>query len=118
MVKLLVVGVDPGTTTGYAILDIQGNLKKLKSSKRLNLSSLIFEIIREGKVLIVGTDVKYVPSFIKSFANKLGAKLISPEENLRIIEKKRLIGDLKVKNLHERDALAAALFAHKKLNLC
>lgn len=37
MSELLIVGIDPGTTVGYAILDIEGNLLILNSSKHLNL---------------------------------------------------------------------------------
>ena len=43
--KHLIVGVDPGTTTGMAILDLEGNLLRLHSSRTMSLKDLIHMII-------------------------------------------------------------------------
>ena len=112
--NLLIVGVDPGTTLAYAILDVNGNLIKLRSSKNLNLSRLIFDTIRYGKIIVVGCDVCKVPSFVQEYAIKIGAKIICPKEDLGVREKRGLVRG-KVKNRHQRDALASAIFAHKKI---
>ena len=45
--RLLIVGIDPGITTAYAVLDIEGSLIHLKSSKQLDLNHLISEIIKQ-----------------------------------------------------------------------
>ena len=37
--KLLIAGIDPGMTTGFAILDIDGNILHLESSKNMDLKS-------------------------------------------------------------------------------
>ena len=42
---LLIVGIDPGITAGYAVLDINGKIIKVRSSKQLDLNSLISENI-------------------------------------------------------------------------
>ena len=34
--QLLLVGVDPGTTLGYAAIDFEGNIIKLYSNKNLD----------------------------------------------------------------------------------
>ena len=44
----LIVGIDPGTTVAYAILDLNGTVIKTLSKKELDLSSLITEIIKLG----------------------------------------------------------------------
>ena len=88
--NLLIIGVDPGTTLAYAILDINGNLIKLRSSKNLSLSKLIFDTIKYGKIVIVGCDVAKVPGFVQDYAIKVGAKLIYPKEDLSVVEKRRL----------------------------
>ena len=121
--RQLIVGVDPGTTLGYAVLDIDGRIIKLGSSKLLNLSSLITEIIKLGKPLIVGCDKHLVPDFVGKFSTKIGARVINPEEDLHVVEKKEVIhyylADTKQSilpgNLHEADALAAAIFAFKRI---
>jgi len=112
--KLLIVGIDPGTTLGYAVLDIDSKIIKIKSSKQMNLNSLISEVVELGKVIVVGTDKTKVPGLVELFAVKTGGKVIRPEEDLKVSEKKRLILDYKVKDEHQGDALASALFAYKE----
>ncbi len=111
--KLLIVGVDPGITTGYAVLDIEGNLIYLDSSKQLDLSLLISKTIGFGKAVLVGTDKAKVPGLVESFATKLGARVASPEEDLKIEEKKAMVNNFSFNGEHQGDALASALFAYK-----
>ncbi len=113
--KLLIIGIDPGTTLGYAILDIDGNLLELKSSKHLDFSQLISKIIEKGKIILVGCDKKNVPSFVKNFAIKNGAKLIYPKTDLSVKEKKRLTYNFNPEDDHQRDALASSLYAFKEI---
>jgi hypothetical protein len=113
--NLLIMGLDPGTTLAYALIDLEGNLIKIKSSKQFNSSSLTLETIKQGKVLIVATDVSKIPHFIRSFSKDIGAKVISPDEDLRITVKRGLIKNFKVKNRHEMAALSAAIYAYKKI---
>ncbi|MEK6860977.1 MAG: DUF460 domain-containing protein, partial [Nanoarchaeota archaeon] len=95
--ELLIVGLDPGITTGYAVLNIKGELIRLKSSKKLTISSIIDEIINDGKVVMVGTDVKYVPKYIEKFASKFNAKIIHPDYDMKVGFKTRLTENFKVK---------------------
>ncbi len=111
--KLLIVGIDPGTTIGYAVLDIEGNLLQVESSKQFDLNFLISEIIKLGKVVLVGTDKQKVPNLVGLFATKLGAKVISPQEDLRIEEKRKTVFNYKFEDEHQCDALASAIFAYK-----
>jgi len=113
--KLLIVGVDPGTTLGYAVLDIKGNVVKVRSSKQLKLSSLISEIINLGRVIVVGTDKAKVPGFVQLFSVKTGGKVIRPKEDLKVSEKRELSFEHNARNDHETDALASALFAYKEI---
>ena len=92
MNNLIIVGIDPGTTIGYAILDMSEtrsvsehaqehlvldmnkNLITTGSSKQLDLNSLLSTITLYGKVIAIGTDKKKTPSLIEKFAAKTGAK--------------------------------------------
>lgn len=113
--KLLIVGIDPGITTAYAVLDIEGNLIHLKSSKQLDLNHLISEIIKFGRVVIVGTDKFKVPHLVGAFATKLGAKIASPEEDIKVDEKRKMIDNFSIEDNHQGDALASGLFAYQTL---
>lgn len=133
MNNLIIVGIDPGTTIGYAILDMSEtqsvsehaqehlvldmnkNLITTGSSKQLDLNSLLSTITLYGKVIAIGTDKKKTPSLIEKFAAKTGAKIISPKEDLKVVDKKEMTNKYKTKNEHERDALASAFFAFGEL---
>ncbi|HLC96801.1 MAG TPA: DUF460 domain-containing protein [Candidatus Nanoarchaeia archaeon] len=114
--ELLVIGIDPGTTVGYAVLDINGNIVQLGSEKDLDLSSLISKIIQWGMPLIVAGDKQHTSDFVEKAAVKLGSRLICPEYDLKVVEKREMAQRFSTKNQHEIDAVAAALFALKKLS--
>src|SRR3989338_1965903 len=69
--KLLIVGIDPGITTAYAVLDIEGKLIKTSSSKEFGLNQIISETTELGKVVLVGTDKSKIPNLVHLFAAKL-----------------------------------------------
>lgn len=115
MKSLLITGIDPGTTVGYALLDIDGNLVRVGSSKQLDSSSLIMEMIKEGRVIIIGTDKAKTPKFVEGVAAKLGARIIKPDEDLLVEEKRELTKGYEFGNEHEKDALASGLYAYKKI---
>ncbi|MEK6951704.1 MAG: DUF460 domain-containing protein [Nanoarchaeota archaeon] len=116
--EFLIVGLDPGATVGYAILNLDGGLVDVNSFKG-SLDQAVKIISNKGKVIIIGTDVMNTPKFIQKFSARINAKVIVPERDLLYIQKKKLTKkylkdkDLKLKNKHEMDALASALFAYK-----
>jgi len=111
-----IIGIDPGTTAAYAVLDMKGNLLKLHSSRGLDLRQLIRETIELGSI-IAATDRKECPAFIRKFAAATGARIISPEEDMLNQEKKVLVDGYEFGNAHEMDALSAAAYALKKIKM-
>lgn len=115
MKQLLIVGIDPGTTVGYTILDLQGKTVAIDSAKELDLDTIVAKITAAGIPLAVGCDKAKVPGFVESFATKVGAKLFWPEEDLKVEEKRELTKGRSFRNSHELDSLASALFAFRKI---
>ena len=113
--QLLIVGIDPGTTLGYSVLDIDSGIIEVGSSKLFNFDSLVAKLTSLGKVVIIGTDKRKVPAFIDRLRRKLGAKLITPPKDLKKKEKSSLAFGYKVRNTHEKDALSSAIFSYNKL---
>ncbi|MFH1054149.1 MAG: DUF460 domain-containing protein [Candidatus Woesearchaeota archaeon] len=114
--RLLVVGVDPGTTLGYAVLDLDRKLLRVGSSKFLNISKLTSELILLGKPLVIACDKKKVPDFVHRLAIRVGARVVSPREDLLVKDKKSFVKGIMLRNDHEKDALASAVFAIKKIS--
>lgn len=115
MTKLLIAGIDPGTTIGIAALDLSGKKVFLSSGKNQNLDSIVKELSKHGKPVAVSTDKAKTPSLVSGIATKFGARIIGPEKDVSVVEKRALAGGQDYSNDHEMDALAAARFAHKKL---
>ncbi len=110
------MGVDPGTTVGLAIVDLQGRLLHLSSKKHISDKELFEKIFSYGVPIIVATDVFPPPGKVVQIASSLGAKLWYPRRSLSVQEKDEIArkfsyGKLGPQNDHERDALAAAYSA-------
>ncbi len=114
--KLLIVGIDPGTTLAYAAIDTAGNLVRVFSKKNIDLSTLIAHLIGLGKPLVITGDKEHTPEFVQKVAVKVGAKVVSPSYDLKVEEKRRLVKEYDTNNQHEIDALASAFFALNKVS--
>ena len=108
----LIVGVDPGTTTGLASVDFQGNVVDLFSSKDMGLDRAVEHLVSVGTVSIVATDVSPAPGFILRLAAKVGAVVYTPPESALVLDKIALTRSHTTGDAHQRDALAAALLAY------
>ena len=71
----MIAGIDPGTTVGWAIITFSCELVAIGSQKELNRDKLISELVKRGRVLVVGSDKAKIPSFVKEVAVKIGARL-------------------------------------------
>ncbi len=110
----IIVGLDPGTTTGIAALDLSGKLVDLTSSRGLSSSDVIEWIAARGRSLVVATDVFPTPGGVEKVKRAFNAVLYSPGGDIPAEEKIALGKEFGYRNDHERDALAAAISAFKK----
>lgn len=111
----VIVGVDPGTTVAWCVLDLNGNVVKIDSEKEVSLDSLISKL-RNLTPIAVGCDKAKVPGFVSDFATKFHAKIFAPKQDLSIIGKRESTKKYDFKNTHEMDALASALLAYRRLS--
>jgi len=111
--KPLIVGVDPGSTSAVAAVNLQREIELLESGKNFPPRDIIQRIIKVGKPVVVASDKRKTPSKVDKIASSLGAKLFEPEKDLSQKRKKELGRGA---NNHELDALASALHAQKQLH--
>ncbi len=115
--KNVILGLDPGTTTGIAILDCnRGNVLYLGSKRECGVSEIIRLSTKYGKVSCVAADVIPAPAMVDRVARITGAKLLTPSVLTSAAQKREYLQnyeDLTVNyghlNSHERDALFGAL---------
>lgn len=114
--KYTFVGIDPGTTVGVAIIDLDGKPIEVFSSKNYSFSDMIERIISRGKPLIVASDVTPTPSTVKRISRIFSSTVhelagsLSTEEKVALTKGK----GYKYNNVHERDALAACVNAFQR----
>lgn len=126
--RSLIIGIDPGISTGVAILDLHGRLLHLSSRRDENKTKLAREILDHGSPMLIAVDVHPAPHTVEKIASSLGAMMWVPGRSMAVAEKNKLIkafkndykeaspggrGELKIEDRHEHDALAAALRAFK-----
>ncbi|MFH1722106.1 MAG: DUF460 domain-containing protein [Candidatus Altiarchaeota archaeon] len=116
MPPYLIVGIDPGTTIGLASIDLSGSIIELFSGRHVGVEKTIEHLISVGHVSLVATDVSPVPDFVSKIASSLGAPVFPPKEPLPVSQKNEMTKEFNPGDVHQRDALAAALnaFQHYK----
>jgi predicted RNase H-like nuclease (RuvC/YqgF family) len=111
--RYIIVGIDPGTTVGLAMLDLQGTICALYSSKDMSKKDIIERIVEVGTPVIIATDVDTLPQTVEKVSASFEAKLHIPRTSISLREKNEMARGLQVANAHERDALAAAVKAYQ-----
>ncbi|MFH0978780.1 MAG: DUF460 domain-containing protein [Candidatus Woesearchaeota archaeon] len=114
--SLVIAGIDPGTTTGFCLIDLQGRIISLQSGKQLTLERLISKTVDSGRIILAGCDKKNVPLMVQKFSAQFNIKVEAPVHDLLQDEKKELVGNTKTMNTHEFDSVASASFALKQVS--
>jgi predicted RNase H-like nuclease (RuvC/YqgF family) len=107
----VVVGIDPGTTTAVALLDLDGAVLDVWSTRTADTAAVIEWIIEHGRPVIVAADVEPMPETVEKIRRSFDAAGWVPEQDLPVDEKLHRTREQAYDNDHERDAMAAALFA-------
>ncbi|MDO8873789.1 MAG: DUF460 domain-containing protein [Methanoregula sp.] len=112
--RYLIVGIDPGTTTAFAALDLDGNLLHLQSSRQMNMGDVIESLYKVGKPLIIASDVQDMPFSVEKIRRAFSAIAYTPKQDVSVETKLELAAPFSYGNDHERDALSAALDAYRQ----
>jgi predicted RNase H-like nuclease (RuvC/YqgF family) len=108
-----IVGIDPGTTVGIAILSLDGELLLSESVRGISHDEVVRMIAEYGKPAIVATDVYPTPSAVEKIRRSFNAVIWSPGGEIRAEEKIALARTFGYSNDHERDSLTAAIATYK-----
>lgn len=113
--EVVILGVDPGTTTSIAAVDLEGSVLEVISQKEFSMEKALLYAQKFEKTCLVATDVAPPPKFCSKLASKLNAPLFVPSSSLSVEEKRKLVEaeNQAFSNPHERDSLAAAIKAYR-----
>jgi uncharacterized protein len=113
--RYLIVGIDPGTTTAVAALDLEGNLLHLSSSRQTTMAAIVESLFRVGKPLIIASDVHDMPYSVEKIRRAFNAVAYTPKSDMSVESKLEITSPFPYANDHERDALSAALDAYRQV---
>ncbi|MDD1692830.1 MAG: DUF460 domain-containing protein, partial [Methanoregula sp.] len=82
--RYLIVGIDPGTTTAVAALDLDGNLLHLASSRQMNMGDVVESLYRVGKPLIIASDVQEMPHSVEKIRRAFSAVAYTPKQDVSV----------------------------------
>jgi predicted RNase H-like nuclease (RuvC/YqgF family) len=108
----VIVGIDPGTTTAAAVVSLDGRVLDVFSSRTADTAAVIEWLIERGRPLIVAADVTPMPETVERFRRSFEATGWTPASDIPVDEKLHRCRDHAFENDHERDAMAAALYAY------
>ncbi|WP_418281366.1 DUF460 domain-containing protein [Halorubrum sp. DTA98] len=108
----VIVGIDPGTTTAAAVVGLDGTVHALYSSRTGDTAAVTEWIVEQGRPIIVAADVEPMPETVEKFRRSFDAAGWRPTTDLPVDEKLHRTRNASYDNDHERDALAAALYAY------
>lgn len=111
--KYTIVGIDPGTTVGIAVLSLDAELLYLKSFRGISHDEVVKLVSEYGKPVIIATDVIPTPNSVEKIRRSFKAIEGRPDTRLSSEEKIALSKPYGYSNDHERDALAAALYSYR-----
>jgi predicted RNase H-like nuclease (RuvC/YqgF family) len=119
MHPLLIIGIDPGTTTAITALALSGKLIANISKKNLGQSGIVRTIEKIGNPILIATDISPPPQKVAKVAAAFSVRLIWPKKSLTKSEKIKIFKSyfkkqaLPAWNRHQKDSFVAALFAWK-----
>ncbi|MGQ9478980.1 MAG: DUF460 domain-containing protein [Thermoproteota archaeon] len=114
----VIVGLDPGTTTGLAILSLSGDVLLLKSLRHWSRSSIVLEMFETGTPVLLASDRSEAPRAVKELAQSLSLPVFTVGREGSLEDKSSIISEfaekkgLRVEDDHQASALYAALKAY------
>ncbi|MDD5340432.1 MAG: DUF460 domain-containing protein [Candidatus ainarchaeum sp.] len=108
----MIVGIDAGIKTGYAVLDLNGRLVASGCEKEASDERLVRVISSVGIPVLVASDTSPPSHFVQKVAARLNVRVFAPPHSLAKVEKRQISGGLG--DPHVRDSYAAAVKAYRK----
>ncbi|MBO3839857.1 MAG: DUF460 domain-containing protein [Thermoproteota archaeon] len=112
-----IVGFDPGTTAGLAVMNLNGEVILLKSLRHWSKRNIMMEMLSTGTPVLIATDRSEAPRAVRELAQSLSLPVFQLEKEEPLEGKSRMVEEfaskkgLKIEDDHQASALYAALKA-------
>lgn len=109
--KHIIVGIDTGKTSAIACVDLSGAVSHLANERFADMAWFLRNIEFAGLPVVIAGDKTKPGELLVKIAAIFDAALYSPKEDIGV-RRKEIIGEDRTANVHERDALSAAISAY------
>jgi len=110
--KHIIVGIDPGKRAAIACIGLDGRLIHASSGLFVGLGWLVSQINEVGTPVIIASDKKSPNETTVKLASIFNAVLFASGYDISVKRKQEMARPYELGNVHERDALSAALSAY------
>ena len=111
----IIVGIDPGKTSGIACLALDGKLIMASHKTGAGVEWMVSQIREIGTPSVIATDKKHPSSVARKLNSIFNSRLMTPQKDISMEEKRRMSKGTSISNPHERDAYSAALKAYNAM---
>ncbi|MDE1768668.1 MAG: DUF460 domain-containing protein [Candidatus Micrarchaeota archaeon] len=108
----IIVGVDSGKRAAIACLDLDGNPVLMANGTFVGLGWFVEKIHSTGTPVIIASDKKKPSTLPAKLSAIFGTTLFSAGYDISVKRKQELARKYGISNLHERDAMSAAVAAY------
>ncbi len=108
----VIVGIDPGIKTGYAILDLEGRLVASGCVKEASDEGIVKLVSAVGVPVLVAADTSPPSYFVQKIAARLNVRVHAPAGSMAKAEKRQI--GAHIYDVHARDSYAAAIKAYRR----
>ena len=108
----MIVGIDPGKTAAIACLSLDGKLIHTAHMTAGGIPWILESIRAIGTPSMIATDRKIPGGTVRKINAAFNARLFRPPSDISIMEKRDFGRRAGIKDVHERDAYAAAVKAY------
>ncbi len=108
----VIVGIDPGINTGYAVLDLRGRLVASGCEKEASDERVVGIVSKVGIPVLVAADTNPPSHFVQKVAARLNVRVSAPKLSMTKLEKRQIGGQ--IADVHVMDSYAAAVKAFRR----
>ncbi len=108
----IIVGIDSGKRAAVACLDLEGRPVLVANETFVGLEWFVEKITNAGTPVIIASDKKKPSKLPSKLSAIFGAVLFSAGYDIDVKRKQDVARKYRISNLHERDAMSAAVAAY------
>lgn len=112
LMKHVIVGIDSGKRAAVACIDLNGKIVHINNGLFVSLDWYVDNIKLAGSPVIIAGDKRRAQRLLEKLSAIYNAVIYTPTTDISVKRKKEFLTGKTVANLHERDALSAALTAY------